>query len=132
MGSAKPLKIPWVGLKELMILKEFFYRNILEPQRPAILFSSAKAKFRAWSPTRNINAPSRVIWGLLRERLWEGLHKSIRKTNMTLQKSLYTLSNLGFWNQALLVHFRLLGSRKTENGTPSNTISDLESQPLLC
>merc|ERR1712178_562113 len=108
MGSVKPLKIPWVGLKELMILKEFFYRNILEQQRPATLFSSAKEKFRVWSPTRNINALSRVIWGLLRERLWEGLPKSIRRTNMTLQKSLYTLSNLGLRNRALLVHFRLL------------------------
>merc|ERR1711998_641276 len=125
MGYVKPLKIPWVGLKELMILKEFFYRNILELQRPAILFSSAMAKFRVWSPTRNINAPSREIWGLLRERLWEVLPKSIRKTNMTLQKSLYTLSNLGFRNQALLVHFRSPESRKTENGTQLNTISDL-------
>merc|ERR1711998_721911 len=123
MGSAKPLKIPWVGLIELMILKEFFYRNILEQQRPAILFSSAKAKFRVWSPTKNINAPSREIWGLLREPLWEGLLKSIRKINMALQRSLYTLSNLGFRNRALLVHFRSPVSRKTENGTLSNTIS---------
>merc|ERR1711939_450642 len=132
MGSAKPLKIPWVGLKKLMILKEFFYRNILELQRQAILFSSAKAKYIAWSPIRNINVPSREIWGLLPERRWVGLPKSIRKTNMALQKSLYTLSNLGFRNRALLVHFRSPVSRKTENGTPSNTISDLESQPLLC
>merc|ERR1711912_1804 len=118
MGSAKRLKTPWVGLKELMILKEFFYRNILEPRKQVILFSSAKAKFRAWSPIRNTNVPSRVIWGLLPERLWEGLPKSIRKINMTLQKSLYTPSNPGFWNQALMVHFRSPVLIKTENGTP--------------
>merc|ERR1711998_434305 len=120
MGSVKPLKTPWVGLKELMILKEFFYRNILEPRKQVILFSSVKAKFRAWSPTRNTNVPSREIWGLLRERHWVGLPKSIRKINMALQKSLYTLSNHGFWNQDLMVHFRSPVSKKTENGTPSN------------
>ena len=94
------------------------------------LFSSAKAKYRAWSPTRNINVPSLEIWGLLRSPLGGIAHDP--EDQYDLQKSLYTLSNLGFWNQALLVHFRSPGSRKTENGTPSNTISDLESQPLHC
>merc|ERR1712178_126229 len=101
MGSVTPLKIHWVGLRELMILKEFFYRNTSELPRQDILFSSAKAKYRAWSPIRNINVPSPEIWGLLPERRWVGLPKSIRKTNMTLQKSSSSLSNLGFRNQAL-------------------------------
>ena len=30
----------------------------------------SEGKIQSWSPTRNINAPSREIWGLLREPLW--------------------------------------------------------------